>query len=123
MCGLQVFCFISHSMSIYKFYVIFLSFCFVYKFFMQFTTQTLIYPFFHQFTSFMCCLQIFCFISHLMSIYKLCVILLSFCFVYTFFFNSHLMSIYKFYVIFLSCCLLEKNQFVKKLSESISYNI
>ena len=36
--GLQIFCFISHLTSIYKFYVIFLSFCFIYNFLFQFTT-------------------------------------------------------------------------------------
>ena len=134
MCGLQIFCFISFIISIYKFYVIFLNFCFVYKFFLQITTPTLIYPFLHQFTSSRCGLQIFCFISHLISIYKFYVIFLRSCFVYKFlqfktqiltypfshqftsficglqifYFISHIISIYKFYVIFLNFCFVYK---------------
>ena len=52
--------FVSLLMSIYKLYVIFLSFCFVYNLLFQFTTPTLIYSFFFQFTSHMC-VHNFCF--------------------------------------------------------------
>ena len=57
MCGLQIFYFILHLMSIYKFYTIFLSFFNNYE--DQFITLALIYPFFLQFISLMCALQYF----------------------------------------------------------------
>ena len=85
-------------MSIYHFYVNFLSFCFLYNFLFQFTTLTLIYLFFLQFTNSMCELKICHFISHLISIYKFYVIFLRFCFVYNFLFLfTTLTLIYRFF--------------------------